>query len=461
MILIRNITTVVLFCCYITGAAFADGVIYQAFNEKFSNLVHKLPELKNIGYEYVQISPPTKSADLEIWWARYQPIDLEKIEGPLGNEQELRTLIRKAHELGLKVLVDVVLNHMADSSFNGGTLQFPQFSPWDFRNADRKPCIQNYRDRYDVTRNWLCDLSLGHYLPDLNTESEYVRATHKKFLNRLIAMGADGFRFDAVKHIEASYFKAIIPSIPADKFYYGEVIGESLDESNEYTPFMRVTDFHLLRVMLGSFSSGGDVRNLIHPEGFGAALPGPRAVVFSRNHDTAMHQNFFNFGDVQDAILANAFLLGRGVGVPHIYRDDYNNPIVKAGVNFYNHMKAQNTYIHTPENICSPASACDARNLMFIERGGVGLTIINKANEWVDVTAAKVPLQKGCYLEGTHNFKVEVAAGGDGSHWISMWGAYDRGGIRIGPRSALFLRKISSGSCRGLENEPEFTSFVD
>jgi alpha-amylase len=425
----------------------AKGVIYQAFNEKFSDLYNKLPELAGIGYRYVQVSPPTKSADLEIWWARYQPIDLEKIEGPLGNEQDLRRLINRAHELGLKILVDAVLNHMADSSFNGGSLHFPQFSPWDFRDPETRPCIQNYSNRWEVTHRWLCDLRLSHYLPDLKTDSTYVRETHKKYLKRLMDMGVDGFRFDAVKHIEAPYFEYITRSIPADKFYYGEVIGENLAESHEYTPYMRVTDFHLLRVMLGAFSSGGDVRHLIHPESYGAALPGNSAVVFAKNHDTVMHSGFFNFGDNQDAILASAFLLARGVGVPHIYRDDYNNKTIRAGVNFYNHMASQNTYIHTPESFCSPSSACDPRNLMLIERGGVGLSIINKANEWVSVSAARVPLQKGCYLEVTHGFKMEVSPGGDGVHWISMWGSYDRGGFEIGPRSALFLRKISSDSC--------------
>jgi alpha-amylase len=447
MNLFKNMIAAFMLCCFTSSIAFANGVIYQAFNEKFTNLVSKLPELKDIGYEYIQVSPPTKSADLEIWWARYQPIDLEVIDSPLGNEVELRELISKAHDLGLKVLVDVVFNHMADSSFNGGTLNFPQFSPWDFRDADRKPCITNYRNRYEVTHFWLCDLRLGHYLPDLNTASTYVRETHRKYLDRLMVMGVDGFRFDAVKHIESEYFAYITKGIPAGKFYYGEVIGESLNESNEYTPYMRVTDFHLLRVMLGAFSSGGDIRNLLHPEGFGAALPGRDSVVFAKNHDTAMHKGFFNFGDYQDSILASAYLLGRGVGIPHIYRDDYNNQMIKSGVNFYNHMRDQSTYVHTADTVCRPASACRVEDVLFIERGGVGLTVINKANQWLDVEAARVPLQQGCYIETTHNFKIEVMPGSDGGNWISMWAARGRGGLNVGPRSALFFRKISGSGC--------------
>jgi len=447
MSLFKNMVAACLLCCFVSSSAYANGVIYQAFNEKFSNLIHKLPELKDIGYEYVQVSPPTKSADLEIWWARYQPIDLEVIDSPLGNEVELRQLINTAHRLGLKILVDVVLNHMADANFNGGSLYFPQFSPWDFREPDRKPCITNYRNRYEVTHYWLCDLRLNHYLPDLNTASTYVRETHRKYLNRLMAMGVDGFRFDAVKHIESEYFAYITKGIPSDKFYYGEVIGETLGESKEYTPYMRVTDFHLLRVMLGAFSSGGDIRNLLHPEGLGGALPGPEAVVFAKNHDTAMHQGFFNFGDYQDSILASAYLLGRGVGVPHIYRDDYNDRIIKAGVKFYNQMRGQNTFVHTAHTVCRPASACRLEDVLFIERGGVGLAVINKANQWLEVDAARVPLDEGCYLETTYNFKIEVEQGSDGANWISKWGSQNRGGMNIGPRSALFFKKVSSSGC--------------
>ena len=143
-------------------------IIYQAFNDRFVDIKSKLPKLRSQGFTTIQISPPQKSLDTNEWWGRYQPYDYRVIEGPLGNEEELRSLIAEGHRLGMIMLVDVVLNHMADAR-RYSDLKYPQFAPWDFHFADRRPCIQNWGDRYQVTQYWFCDFRAQ--LPDLDTSS--------------------------------------------------------------------------------------------------------------------------------------------------------------------------------------------------------------------------------------------------------------------------------------------------
>lgn len=442
-----HVASLILSCCLVSvfGPSHADSqaaTIYQAFNEKFTSVEQKLDKLKNLGYTYVQVSPPFKSADTDIWWGRYQPIDLFKIESPLGDEGDLRSLIEAAHDKGLKILVDVVLNHVADPSYNGGSLNYPQFSRDDFHDPDGRRCINNFRDRHQVTQWWLCDPHLNHHLPDLKTQSSHVRQVHKDMIKWLLDMGVDGFRFDAVKHIEPEYFQAVMPSIPSGVFFYGEVIGETLEESRLYTPSLKVTDFHLLRVMLSSFSFNGDLRNLTDPESYGGALPGHQAVVFARNHDTVMHSGFFNFGDYQDALLATAWVVARGVGTPSVYRDDYDKGPVPAAVRFHNLMRGKGAYVRNVGEVCS--QGCDPRTLLVMEREDDGVMILNTANFWVDVAAAKMPgLSPGCYRDLANGFTMEVSVGGNGQKWISRWGSPSRGGFQIGPRSALFLVQCS------------------
>jgi alpha-amylase len=433
---------ILLGCCLTVGQTAAAGVIYQAFNERFAAIEAKLGKLDSLGYRYVQVSPPQKSINQTIWWARYQPLDLRVIEGPLGDEGDLRDLIQAAHARGIKILVDVVLNHMADQQLGGITnLQYAQFSAADFHYPEGHNCISDYRDRNQVRYMWLCDPGNGHELPDLKTSSSYVRGQHKQFLRMLLDMGVDGFRFDAAKHIEASYFADIVSVIPSDKFYYGEVIGETLSESYEYTPHFPVTDFHLLRTLLSAFSVGGDLRYLTHPEAFGAALPGNLAVPFARNHDTVMHAGFFNFGDLRDAMLANAYVIGRGAGTPMVYRDDYDDSIVKAAVRFHNRLEGRGAYVRDVGAVCD-AGACNAKTTLVLEREDVGVMIINSANQWLDVPRARMPaLAEGCYEELTTGFKIRVAKGGDGQKWISEWGSPQRGGMNVGPRTALFFAK--------------------
>lgn len=422
----------------------AAETIYQAFDERFDDVRGKLADLDGAGFSAVQVSPPQKSPDKDIWWARYQPIDFRVLESRLGNEQDLKELIDAAHDRGMKVLVDVVLNHMADPKYVGGQLAYPEFSAQDFRypNADR--CIGNYNDRYQVTHFWLCDANAK--LPDLDTGSSYVRGVHKRYLEKLLALGVDGFRIDAMKHIEASYFPDVLQVIPPGKFTYGEVIGETLNESNEYTGMVPVTDFHLLRTMIQAFSASGDLRYLTHPEGHGAALPGSVAVVFARNHDTAMHGSFFNFGDYTDAMLANAYAVGRGVGHVLVYRDDAYDHTTRAALAFRDTMRGRPTYVRPSSEVCDGQQACDPKQLLFIERGSKGLMIINKANAWLDLPRAVVPgLEEGCYRDLRYGTRIAVAKGGDGRKWISAWGSRARGGLNIGPRTALAL--VKDGTC--------------
>ena len=424
-------------------------VIYQAFNQRYADVESQLGELKDLGYDVIQVSPAQKSLNHPDWWSRYQPVDYLVLSGPLGTGEDLGRLATAAHARNLKIIVDVVLNHLADPVMSGHQdLNYPQFSPRDFHVSDTRNCISDWQSRYEVTHYWLCDLGRGHHLPDLDTSSAYVRGIHRRHLQMLLDLGADGFRFDAMKHIEPQYFAALMPELPRDKFYYGEVIGENLTESQAYTTFMPVTDFHLLRVMLSAFSINGDLRWLTNPEGAGGALPGRDAVVFSRNHDTVMSPTFFNFGDYQDAMLANAFVIGRGVGSPLVYLDDARDPLVVEAVQFHKKMSGKGTFVRDVAEVCNAADGCDPKTTLFLERDGVGLMILNTANAWLDVVAARMPgLETGCYRELRHNFAVSIERGQDGQKWISGWGSTTRGGLRVGPRSALFFAKSQQELC--------------
>ncbi|NET36462.1 MAG: alpha-amylase [Cyanothece sp. SIO1E1] len=436
-------STIHLFTCVaVVGqplAAKAD-VIYQAFNLSFQEVKAKIPELRDQGYQYIQISPPQKSNPAEQWWARYQPIDHTVIDSPLGNESDLKDLIDAAHQQGSKIIIDVVLNHMANYEPFVSNLRFPKFSPRDFNPRN---CITDWRNRWQVTRGWLgCDL------PDLNTQSPYVRYRARNYLKKLLGLGADGFRFDAAKHIELESFQSILQVVPPDKYMYGEVIGSSLEESYTYTSLFDVTDFHLLSTLKAAFGYGGDLRRLSDPQSFGGALPGPSAITFAQNHDTAagrdLHETF-GFADQQDAMLANAYVLARQEGFPVVYSEDANNAITQAGVRFHKDMMGQSQHFRDGNEI---AMGADNPNILFIERGRQGLVIINKAGEAFEAEVAKMPgLDHGCYQELQYEFTMVVGQGQDDQTLVTQWKTSQQGGIQIGPRDALFFIKTDAQRC--------------
>ncbi|NEO54877.1 MAG: alpha-amylase [Okeania sp. SIO3B5] len=433
-------------------------VIYHAFDECFANIQAKLPEIKEAGYTHIQISPPYKTpprqdnpcASVKEWSNHYQPFDYV-VDGNLGNEKGLKNLIDAAHDSGIKIIVDVIFNHMAnydryykakdkDVQFPAGA--YPIFN--DKKYFHEKHCIEDedYKDPYKVENYWLCTHSDPEGLPDLKTELPYVQEQARKYLQKLLVLGADGFRFDTVKHVPVEDWKEIVKDLKSkDTFYYGEVIGDNYDQSMKYVPvFPKVTDFQLVNTLKSAFGYGGDLRSLVNPADTQRALPGDDAVTFSRNHDTwASGQFDYLKFDKNDLVLATAYVLGRKEGTPLILTFDAFEPTVVAGTKFHEQMMGESQYYRNGNEI---AVAADNPNLLFIERGDKGLTIINKAAETFDVTAAKMPgLGVGCYSELQYDFEMCVDYGGDGQKYINKWGSPNRGGINIGPRTALFFVK--------------------
>ncbi len=431
------LTLIIAFFVVFVNPVKAD-VIYQAFNMPFQEIKNQLPELKEDGFTYVQVSPPEQSNPSDQWWGRYQPIDFTVLESPLGNENDLKELIDEAHKQDVKILVDVILNHMADYPPYSENLQYPRYSAQDFHP---RTCINNDQDRYQVTHGWL-----GCSLPDLNTESAYVRQEAKNYLSHLLDLGADGFRIDALKHIEPEYFEEVLDIVPSDKYIYGEVLSGNPDDSYIYAGIhgLDVSDYPLLGTLKNAFSFEGDLRSLIDPVSFGGAISGTEAVTFAKTHDSIEGGELYDYYgfDPQDQMLANAYILAREEGIPLIFRDDASNAIVQGGAAFHEQMLGQPQYFRNGNEIVPGA---DSPNLLFIERGNQGLAIINKAGESLARSLARMPgLDEGCYQELKSDLTMCVGQGNDGQKYIAQWGSSGQGGLNIPGRSALFFVKNES-----------------
>lgn len=458
----KNCVRFVAICCvtltiantfYIPSAK-AD-VIYHAFDECFGNIKAELPKIKAAGYNYIQVSPPNKTASRldnactsdKYWYMQYQPLDYV-LEGNLGTEQDLKDLINEAHKSGIKVIADVVLNHLAnyknvsDKDGKPFPTAYPIFQKQEYFH--NRACINNYNNPSEVENNWLCSKDDPDGLPDLKTDLPYVQQQQQNYLKKLLDFGFDGLRFDAAKHISRQDMNNILAVIPNDKLYYGEVIGNTYGDSMSYIPvFPKVTDFQLVNTLKSAFSFGGDLRSLVNPSDTQRALPGKNAVTFAENHDTWAPGQFDNWKfDKKDLPLATAYVLAINEGTPLILNFDAFNPTVVAGTQFHENMNGQSQYYRNGNEI---APSADNPNLLFIERGGKGLTMINKAGTTFDTPVAKMPgLEVGCYNELQYNFKMCVGVGDDNQKYVTQWGSPQRGGINIGPRTALFFVKTEA-----------------
>ena len=311
----------------------ADAIVHM-FNVPFDVIRSELDEIAKNGYGAIQISPPQLSNGAP-WWGRYQPLDYRIIDSPLGNENQLQELIREAHKRGIKIYADLVLNHMANlGAFHDGKYppQWAQekygvnglFSPQDFNPSF---CIQNWTNAEEVRRGRLCGGGSDTGLPDLRQDSDWVLGVHRNFISKLNALGIDGYRIDAVKHMEPSYFAKLFDGgLGANKFIYGEVIAfkENFQDIETYlrlTP-MSFMDFPMQGTLRSAFSPEGGLQSLVNPVSEKGALAWDRAVTFAVNHDLPNNEGFRSMIlDRQDEFLSLVYLSTRSEGIPHHMSD--------------------------------------------------------------------------------------------------------------------------------------------
>ena len=417
--------------------------IFHAFDQSFADVERFVCTLADQGYTHIQISPAQKSNPDGRWWARYQPVDYGVIAGR-GSESELRRLIRKAHGCHVKVIADVVFNHMANME-QYKDLNFPGISADNFHTK----CGINYSDG---NRKSEVDCWLGG-LPDLDQSKTAVETVHQKHLKKLLALGIDGFRFDAAKHISNAALQKYIEYINTQSkrraWNYLEVISDSDTKGEDYNMIAAVTDFTLYRTLKAAFTQQGDLRSLR----VAAAINDDRSVTFGRNHDNIKEISstaIDPYDDRTDSWLATAFVLAREGGTPLVLNwDNADSPFIKYGVKFRQVMaQRKQAGANTKQDVLS---LIDSPTLLMMARGSEGIFVVNKAATTFDQKALDVTLTnlEGCYRELRNDFVVSIERRSDNKKWITRWGSSKRGGIQVHPRDALFFIREPWERCQG------------
>lgn len=213
-------------------------LIFHCFLWKYNDIKNNLYKIKNAGFDAIQISPcqGVKNGGKE-YWSYYQPIDIAIVDNPLGTKQELIDLCNEANKIGIKIIADIVLRHVAGSDdgslnphskVNNNLLQYIQ--------KDIPEC-HDYNDRYKYT----------HYctgMPILDWDNLEYQNICINFLNELKECGIKGFRLDQLKHFpvesEGSLFLKNVFGNFQDMILYGEVLDCPKQINDMYTKYMKV-----------------------------------------------------------------------------------------------------------------------------------------------------------------------------------------------------------------------------
>ena len=229
-----------------------DGVILHCFNWKYTDIKAELKNIAAAGFTSVQTSPAQISVNSGWWNYLYQPMGFSIGTNDLGTKGELKELCEEADKYGIKVIVDVVANHLADDPNIQSDLR-------DEANWHTFGMITEFKDRYQITHGNV------EGMPDLNHENSYIQQVVSNYINELKDIGVDGIRWDSAKNIslpsEGSTFWLGVTS--QGLYHYGAITNGPDDriEGNEnlmieYTEYMSVTDNVYGKELRDAFSKG-------------------------------------------------------------------------------------------------------------------------------------------------------------------------------------------------------------
>ena len=439
------------------------GAILHCWCWSFNTIREKMPEIAAAGFSAIQTSPICEvnnggNGSLTIsggdnWWWHYQPTDYTIGNYQLGTKAQFRAMCETAHSYGIKVIVDAVLNHCSADygkiSENVKNLDGESFHPMGDWNE---------LDRYDMTQYDLSDLY------DLNTQNQAVQDYLLAFLKDCVDNGADGFRFDAAKHIElpddtsskhgSAFASDFWPTILQNgaTFQYGEILQEGGRHfySNSRTGYddndsSRLTAYQsqtftdkdgVTRYMNTTNSfTGHRIRDAISKRNLNAAyimdtlLPknalAERTVTWVESHDNYCNESSYSQLNEQQVIQGWAAIAARRDGTPLFFDRPKNstasspwgnNKIGPEGSEFYKdpQVAAVNYFRSemgdTPQAATNPVSG--NKQVLMIERGdrNKGVVIINASSDDVILHAA-TGMADGSYNDQALGGAFEVSGG--------------------------------------------------
>ncbi|XP_034653785.1 alpha-amylase-related protein [Drosophila subobscura] len=255
------------------------------------------------GFAGVQVSPANENivSPGRPWWERYQPISYKLITRS-GDEEQFADMVRRCNDVGVRIYVDVLLNHMSADFYGqavgtAGTEADPatkSFPGVPYTAEDFHPSCQIYdwNDRFQIQQ---CEL-VG--LKDLDQSRDHVRTKLIEFLDHLIELGVAGFRVDAAKHMASEDLEFIYGSLSdlktehgfphnARPFIFQEVIDHGGQEvtREEYNSLGAVTEFRFSQEIGNAFRGNNALKWLQSWGTDWGFLSSGQALTFVDNHD--------------------------------------------------------------------------------------------------------------------------------------------------------------------------------
>lgn len=454
-----------------------DGVMLHAFNWSYNTIKENLPAIAAAGYTTVQTSPVQQPKDYSTsgdvtgqWWKLYQPISFHIAEESwLGTKDDLKSLCDEADKYGIKIICDIVSNHVANAD---------ETMPNIVSNQVKKYEPEFYKKRKTYTRTYTGhanDSSVqavvqGHVssCPDLVTNDTAVQGYIINLLKECIDCGVDGFRFDAAKHIEteddgayaSDYWKNITTSASSyytqktgdDLYIYGEILNNcGADRSySSYTKYINVTDNRTGDAVLYNVTRGkaSTAANAKYKSGVAAS----NAVLWAESHDTyegsSGSSGFLNTAGISDENVVKAWAIVAS------RKDSTALFFARPGTALMGNISTDSTYKSTAVSeinkfhnlfVGQSEKLGSSGDIAYVARGTSGIVLSNCNGTNASVSISGTGLADGKYTDTVSGAEFTVANG-------VLTGSIGNTGVAVvynGTTTPKAINSVESGSFRG------------
>ena len=286
---------------------------------------------KSLGVEGIWLTPVFSSPS----YHKYDVTDYYTIDPAFGTEDDLRELCELCEARNVKLILDLPLNHTGaqnawftafTAAHRSGSTDDPYYDFYSWCPSDSIPAGRTFRPIDGTNDSYECNFSGD--MPELNFDSEAVRAETLAIAKYWLERGVDGFRFDAVKYVyfgdhgaNAGFWQWYMDELRAldNDIYTVAEVWDTDGVTDQYYSALNCFDFTLSQAegLIAKAAAGSGVDKLTgYVESYLARvrpLRGDAAIVpFISNHDMDRAAGFLPVTNGRMKMAANLYLLGPG-----------------------------------------------------------------------------------------------------------------------------------------------------
>lgn len=257
-----------------------EAVAYQIYPRSFMDsngdgigdlqgIISKLDYLKDLGIDVIWICPMYKSPNDD---NGYDISDYQDIMDDFGTMDDFNQLLQEVHNRGMKLIIDLVINHTSDEHpwfiESRSSKDNPKRDWYIWRDGKDEKEPNNWESIFGGSA-WEADENTHQYYlhlfsgkqPDLNWENTNMRKAVYNMINWWLDKGIDGFRVDAISHIKKEEGLKDMPNPKGLKYVESFDKHMNVDGIHKYLEELKENTFSKYDIMTVGEANGVNIED--------------------------------------------------------------------------------------------------------------------------------------------------------------------------------------------------------